>query len=90
MLVKKGTPITNMKEARIIMINKNNPHSETISTHIPVHPSIFTLLILPFGKFVFAYYPGGHLSVFFSDYRRNGIQFLQQKYNEWREKNGSN
>jgi hypothetical protein len=34
-------------------------------------------------KFVFAYYPGGHSTVFSSEYRKDGIHFLQQKYNEW-------
>lgn len=34
-------------------------------------------------QFVFSYYPGGHLTVFSADYRRDGIQFLEQKYREW-------
>jgi hypothetical protein len=34
-------------------------------------------------KFVFEYYPGGHSTVFSLEYRKDGIQFLQQKYNEW-------
>jgi len=31
------------------MKEKNTNHSEPMVTHAPVHPSLFTLLILPFG-----------------------------------------
>jgi S-formylglutathione hydrolase FrmB len=34
-------------------------------------------------KFEFAYYPGGHSTVFSTEYKSNGMQFLQQKYKEW-------
>jgi hypothetical protein len=37
-------------------------------------------------KFVFAYYPGDHSTVFTAEYRNNGIQFLDQKYKEWLDK----
>ncbi|MEP6949033.1 MAG: alpha/beta hydrolase-fold protein [Ginsengibacter sp.] len=33
-------------------------------------------------KFIFAYYPGDHFTVSSPEYRTNGYQFLQQKYNE--------
>jgi Putative esterase len=33
-------------------------------------------------KFIFAYYPGDHFTVSTPEYRTNGYQFLQQKYNE--------
>jgi hypothetical protein len=34
-------------------------------------------------RFVFAYYPGDHLTVFTDEYRILGTQFLEQKYVEW-------
>ncbi len=37
-------------------------------------------------KFVFAYYPGDHLTVFSAEYRKHGIQFLEQKHKEWLDK----
>ena len=33
--------------------------------------------------FKFAYYPGDHFTVFSRDYRKEGNQFLKQKYLEW-------
>jgi hypothetical protein len=40
-------------------------------------------------RFQFAYYPGDHITVFSSKYREDGIQFLEQKYKEWVEKNAA-
>ena len=34
-------------------------------------------------NFQFAYYPGDHFTVFTPDYRKEGNQFLKQKYLEW-------
>jgi hypothetical protein len=36
-------------------------------------------------KFVFAYYPGDHFTVSTPEYRKAGIQFLAQRYLEWKE-----
>jgi hypothetical protein len=41
-------------------------------------------------RFQFAYYPGDHITVFSSAYRKDGLQFLEQKYREWQEKNAEN
>ena len=38
-------------------------------------------------KFVFSYYPGDHFTVSTPEYRKAGMQFLAQKYMEWKEKN---
>ena len=40
-------------------------------------------------KFQFAYYQGDHFTVFTSEYRKEGNQFLKQKYEEWLAKNKS-
>jgi S-formylglutathione hydrolase FrmB len=37
-------------------------------------------------NFEFAYYPGDHWTLFTPEYRKDGNQFLQQKYVEWRSK----
>jgi hypothetical protein len=37
-------------------------------------------------NFEFAYYPGDHWTLFTTEYRKDGNQFLQQKYVEWRSK----
>jgi S-formylglutathione hydrolase FrmB len=34
-------------------------------------------------NFRFAYYPGDHFTVWTADYRKDGYQFLEQKYAEW-------
>jgi hypothetical protein len=36
-------------------------------------------------KFVFSYYPGDHFTVSTPEYRKAGMEFLAQKYNEWKE-----
>jgi hypothetical protein len=33
--------------------------------------------------FQFAYYPGDHFTVSTPEYRKDGYQFLEQKYMEW-------
>lgn len=37
-------------------------------------------------KFVFAYYPGDHFTVFTPEYIKSGNQFLAEKYIEWQKK----
>ncbi|MDN5288509.1 MAG: hypothetical protein JWR38_4783 [Mucilaginibacter sp.] len=37
-------------------------------------------------KFVFGYYPGDHFTVQTSQYRKDGNQFLERKYREWKMK----
>ncbi len=34
-------------------------------------------------KFVFAYYPGDHFTVSTPEYRKDGLDFLEQRYNVW-------
>jgi hypothetical protein len=34
-------------------------------------------------NFEFAYYPGDHFTVYTHDYKKDGNQFLEQKYVEW-------
>jgi S-formylglutathione hydrolase FrmB len=38
-------------------------------------------------KFVFAYYPGDHFTVSTPAYRKDGMQFLAQRYLEWKKNN---
>lgn len=38
-------------------------------------------------KFIFTYYPGDHFTVSTPEYRKAGLQFLAQKYMEWKKNN---
>jgi hypothetical protein len=54
--------------------------------NLPVHLLEEEMKMLG-SRFQFAFYPGDHITVFSSAYRKDGFQFLEQKYTEWLEKN---